>query len=181
MHKPPLPLPTTTTPTTTPKSLFPPQYTFPPFFTRQPNTTTFLRQRALWASFILSYCKHHRLWRLNVSDALETELFWNRGLGRRVKYCDAVEMIDGGVGKSTLIVWWRKPEEWAGVIYDWIDSTGQKNTVLTLYEIAEGDLTGSTEFRGIDQFTLRKALEVLTKRGQAQIFSINDESGVKFF
>lgn len=111
-----------------------------------------------------------------------------------------------GTSKSTAIVYWRNPEEWANAIYEWIDSTGQKGSVLTLYEISEGDLTVSqglslacffiyfllhgdgglmewgTEFHGIDPYILRKALDVLVKRGNAQIFGANeDERGVKFF
>jgi len=157
------------------------------------------------------------MYRLGLGDALETELFWNKRLGRRLSHAIAVEILDtmaaegsvewagadaGGVGglgvgggaaaavtgaasksggKITAIVWWRKPEEWANMIYDWIDSTGQKNTVLTLHEISEGDLTVLQEFHGMDPYCLRKSLDVLTKRGVAQIFSINDESGIKFF
>lgn len=28
--------------------------------------------------------------------------------------------VSGGAGKITVIVWWRKPEEWANMIYDWV-------------------------------------------------------------
>lgn len=71
----------------------------------------------------------------------------------RLKQKDAVEILDAMVGessvewdgatKSTAIIYWRKPEEWANAIYEWIDNTGQKGSVLTLYEISEGDLTVS--------------------------------------
>lgn len=38
------------------------------------------------------------------------------------------------------------------------------------------------EFHGIDPYILRKALDILVKRGTAQIFGANeDERGVKFF
>ncbi|KAF8474708.1 ESCRT-II complex subunit-domain-containing protein [Kalaharituber pfeilii] len=191
-----------------PDDIFPPQYTFPPFFTRQPNETTWAHQRATWAQFILAYCRRKKLWRLNVWDALETEMFWNKAINRRLKHADALAVLDhmaaegsiewdkagasgrsGGsgngsastAGKTSAIVWWRKPEEWATLIHDWVDSTGQKNAVLTLYEIAEGDLTTSQEFHGMDPYMVRKAMEVLTKRGVAQVFSINGEFGVKFF
>lgn len=71
----------------------------------------------------------------------------------RLKQKDAVEILDAmasegaveweGTTKSTAIIYWRKPEEWANAIYEWIDNTGQKGSVLTLYEISEGDLTVS--------------------------------------
>lgn len=41
---------------------------------------------------------------------------------------------------------------------------------------------GVIEFHGIDPYILRKALDILVKRGTAQIFGANeDERGVKFF
>jgi len=125
-----------------------------------------------------------------------------------------------GVGRATAIVYWRKPEEWANAIYEWvivsacfwrgwegvddrdgqIDNTGQKGSVLTLYEISEGDLTrnqgilpicsltphhtnssSDTEFHTIDPYVLRKALDFLVKRSLAQVFGTNEEMGVKFF
>jgi ESCRT-II complex subunit VPS25 len=43
-------------------------------------------------------------------------------------------------------------------------------------------LTGQhTEFHGLDQELLLKALNVLVKRGKAQIFGQEDSLGVKFF
>lgn len=58
------------------------------------------------------------------------------GGGRRA------EWIDGG-GKTVAWVWWRRPEEWAGILADWVEATGQKNTVLTVYELIEGEGTAS--------------------------------------
>ena len=100
-------------------------------------------------------------------DALDTELFRNATLGRHLKLKDAMEVLEGMVAegggewadkeKTTIIVLWRKHEEWGNLIYDWvcgpqgggtmangegqIDATGQKGSVLTLYEIEHGDLT----------------------------------------
>lgn len=39
----------------------------------------------------------------------------------------------------------------------------------------------TTEFHGLDQDLLQKALNVLVKRGKAQIFGQEDSQGVKFF
>jgi len=170
---------------------YPELYEFPAFFTRQPNDTTWAHQRSIWAAWVLSYCRAHKIWKLQLSDALETELFYNRNLNRRFKQRDAAELLEymvtegdvewEGVGKATAIVYWRKPEEWANVIYEWIDSTGQKGSVLTLYEISEGDLTRNQEFHTIDPYVLRKALDFLVKRSLAQVFGANEEMGVKFF
>lgn len=39
----------------------------------------------------------------------------------------------------------------------------------------------TAEFHGLDQDLLQKALNVLVKRGKAQIFGQEDSQGVKFF
>lgn len=45
--------------------------------------------------------------------------------------------------KTTAIVYWRTPDEWATLLYDWVDSTAQRGSILTLYEIVEGDATAN--------------------------------------
>ena len=79
-----------------------------------------------------------------------------------------------------------------------VEDTGQKNTVLTLYELTRGEgvrsqgitdrrfihwreLIPSKDFYGMDPELLQKALNVLVKRGKAQIFGGEDQQGVKFF
>ena len=46
-------------------------------------------------------------------------------------------------GRTTAWIYWRRPEEWADVIMDWIDSTGQKGSVVTIHEITQGEATTS--------------------------------------
>lgn len=53
---------------------------------------------------------------------------------RRVEWIGAKGGKDGGA----VWVWWRKPEEWADVISAWVEETGQKGVVLTLYELMSG-------------------------------------------
>ncbi|KAF3761379.1 ESCRT-II complex, vps25 subunit, partial [Cryphonectria parasitica EP155] len=124
------------------------------------------------------------------------ELFHNRRLNRRLALSDIREVIDfmrrdgraeyvssggGGGGGDLVWIYWRTPEEWAALVEGWVDETGQKGTVLTLYELTQGDATIGTEFHGLDQDLLQKALNVLVKRGKAQIFGQEDSQGVKFF
>ena len=66
-------------------------------------------------------------------------------------------------------------------IASWVEETGQKGSVLTLYEIVEGDTSQNQEFHGMDVEVLRKGLAVLTKQGRAQVFGTDDQQGVKFF
>ncbi|KAH0565394.1 hypothetical protein GP486_001211 [Trichoglossum hirsutum] len=171
---------------------FPREYHFPPFFTRQRNAITYTAQCQKWSKLILDYCRAKRIWRLSLVDAIDGELFWNKSLNRRLSLADAREIIDVmktkegraewvSKDKNVALVYWRNPEEWATVIGDWIEETAQRNTVLTLYELTEGYLTASQEFHGMDTEILQKSLNVLVKRGKAQVFGSEDQQGVKFF
>ncbi|TLD06559.1 uncharacterized protein PgNI_08212 [Pyricularia grisea] len=208
---------------------FPREYHFPPFFTRQTNLTTHHAQLTKWSALVLSYCRHHRIFKLPLTttssssssstDPVQSqassqtspptdELFHNKALNRRLSPSDVREVIDfmckegraeycspggggggGGGGASSTqqgggdVAWifWRSPEEWAQLIEAWVEETAQKGSVLTLYELVEGDGTLGTDIHGIDGDMLHRALQVLVKRGRAQIFGQEDSQGVKFF
>ncbi|KAJ1955605.1 Vacuolar protein-sorting-associated protein 25 [Linderina pennispora] len=85
--------------------------------------------------------------------------------------------------KDMCLVFWRKPEEWAAMIHQWVTDRGMINTVLTVYELTNGDDTGDQEFSGLDTVVLRRALDILQSQGKAQLFvgSSDDDLGVKFF
>lgn len=82
------------------------------------------------------------------------------------------------------IVWlyWKRPEEWASTIYDWINETGQTGSIMTFYELTQGDMAHTTEFHELPEPILRKALDVLARQGKAQVFqgAGEDGDGVKF-
>ncbi len=125
---------------------FPPIHGFPPFYTLQPNTTTLQSQLSTWSTTIRSYCRHHRLFRLSLSDQLDSPLFFNRKLGKRLKEDDVRKVLEfmwhkeasaepvsaaagsGATkvkGKTDFDVWWiywRKVEEWTGIIEAWVCS-----------------------------------------------------------
>jgi len=117
---------TTLSPSTT--FTYPRHYNFPPFFTRQPQLTTFHAQCRKWSLLIQAYCRFHRLFRL----PLDSPLFTNERLNRRLVPEDARAVLDfmrsegraewvrGGEERSVAWVWWRTPEEWAGIIGDWV-------------------------------------------------------------
>ncbi|KAI1436185.1 ESCRT-II complex subunit-domain-containing protein [Xylaria sp. CBS 124048] len=199
----------TTTSSTTYR--FPAEHAFPPFYTRQPNQSTRRSQHQKWAAIILSYCAHHRLFKLSLSSPAGEALFHNRQINRRLSAADVREVLElmrrdgrvefaqedgggggGGGGNSNNnnnnegggdVVWvyWRTPDEWAALVEAWVDDTAQKGSVFTLYELCRGDDTIGTEFHGLDLELLQKALQVLVKRGKAQIFGQEDQLGVKFF
>ncbi|RYO77244.1 hypothetical protein DL766_008461 [Monosporascus sp. MC13-8B] len=131
-----------------------------------------------------------------VADA--EELFHNRRLGRRLGAADAREVLehmrregraepvahggDGGDGDGGLWwVYWKTPDEWAAEVEAWVEDTAQRGVVFTLYELTEGEDTRGASFHGLDPELLQKALQVLVKRGKAQIFGQEDQRGIKFF
>ncbi|TKA62324.1 hypothetical protein B0A49_09007 [Cryomyces minteri] len=202
---------TTITTTTPPSTFPLPAHTsFPPFYTLQPNLQTRTRQLTLWSSLIQSYCAHHRLAKLTLGSALATPLFRNDALGRRLSLLDARAVLDwmcsaegggraewlrekssssaaagGAAGsalqKNTCYIYYRTPAEWADLLLGWVESTGQRGAVLTLYELVQGDAVSGMEWEGLDQDVLLKALGVLVKRGRAQVFGGEGSEGVKFF
>lgn len=89
----------------------------------------------------------------------------------------------GGGLADKFYVFWKRPEEWADSIYGWVEATGQKGRVLTVWEMLEGEAARGEEFWEMDGDIFSRALGVLVKRGKAQVFgSGGDEGrGVKFF
>jgi ESCRT-II complex subunit VPS25 len=84
-------------------------------------------------------------------------------------------------GDGKVWIYWRRPEEWAQVLEEWVDRTGQKGSVITLYEIAESDATRREDFGGMDADLLKKSVAICVNRGRAQVFGSEGSEGVKFF
>ena len=94
------------------------------------------------------------------STSSTEELFFNKKLDRRLSVADIKEVVEfmrkvgraeyigsgssGGAGGDVVWVYWRTPEEWAALIEGWVEDTAQKGSVLTLYELTEGDSTLGT-------------------------------------
>ncbi|KAL1929125.1 hypothetical protein VTP01DRAFT_2184 [Rhizomucor pusillus] len=181
--------------------VFPSIHEFPPFYTRQPTEATWQSQQKQWRDLILSYCQHHRIYRLHLQQVTApgsgSPLFENTRIKRRLSFETLQEIIDemtrqgaaewegGSKGpKTEALIYWHKPEEWANMILEWVNSVGMNNNIMTVHEIAHGELAEGQPFFGIDKTLLIKALNILSKRGVAQLFkgTTNDESmGVKFF
>lgn len=170
------------------------QYNFPPFFTIQPNLDTRGKQIEAWKNLLVSYYKHHKLYRLDVTEAQTSALFCNDNIKRKLALED-IRLILDSLSNTGHVEWdndkekmrcylmWRTPDEWADKIFSWVDKNGMTDTVCTLYELHSGDDTVNEEFHGIDINVLRKALQALERRGKAQLFSAEnpEEEGVKFF
>lgn len=98
---------------------------------------------------------------------------------------------------SSVILYWRKPEEWAEVLHTWVRmplpllyiensnydmqavNTGQLNTILTFYEIQSPEL--ESELSDIPSGLLKRAIGILTKSNRAQLIESAEGGGVRFF
>lgn len=61
------------------------------------------------------------------------------GGGRRAEWIEPSTAGGNQAPKTVAWIWWRRPEEWADVIADWVEATGQRGVVLTVYELVEGE------------------------------------------
>ncbi|KDN40780.1 ESCRT-II complex, vps25 subunit [Tilletiaria anomala UBC 951] len=184
---------------------FPSLYAFPPFFTPQPNPQTLESQETAWSKLILDYCQAKRRFSLDAAseEDLNSELFYNREIDRRISALfvkallarlvrqgsAAWDATGGKKGKTEqntrAIIYWRKPEEWGELIYSWVKETGQNKSILTFFELTEGDLAQQTaEHRKLPTPVLRAALAHLAKTGRCQVFAgeegLTGGEGVKF-
>ena len=54
------------------------QYSFPPFFTIQPNLDTREKQLEAWCNLVLAYCKYTKEYVLDVKIVVNSPLFSNQ-------------------------------------------------------------------------------------------------------
>jgi len=50
-------------------------------------------------------------------------------------------------------IYWHTLEEWADMVYSWVQSCGMVNTVCTLYEITEGENTADEGLFSVTCYT----------------------------
>ncbi|KAF1820960.1 ESCRT-II complex, vps25 subunit [Dissoconium aciculare CBS 342.82] len=177
---------------------FPRYASFRPFYSIQRNLATREKQFQLWADLITAYCAHHHIFRLDLSS-LPPDLFHNPSIDRKLLPGDIRIVLDHlstpaggskiewisattrGEVSASCYVYWRTLEDWANALHSWVDATGQKGAVLTIYELREGEAVIGQDWKDMDEGLLRKVLNVLVKRGKAQIFGQEENAGVKFF
>ncbi|KAI2658886.1 Vacuolar protein-sorting-associated protein 25 [Labeo rohita] len=118
------------------------QYNFPPFFTLQPNVDTRQKQLAAWCSLVLSYCRHRKLYTLDVLEAQESPVFNNKKIERKLSV-EAIQVVfeelrkKGNLewldkNKSRCLIMWRRPEEWGKLIYQWALQADGKAEMITM-------------------------------------------------
>jgi ESCRT-II complex subunit VPS25 len=174
---------------------FPGIHNFPPFWTRQEVMDTQRQQCDMWCDLIFRYTKARNQSELEVRAALETELFRNDAIGRRLSEADAIFFLERlverrnaewiGPDHQKVKMIWRKPEQWAEIFSRWAIENSMTATMFTFYELREGDDTTGEPFHLMDINIMRQALEFLAKQGKAKIIKASnpenlDEWGVKF-
>ncbi|RDX54094.1 ESCRT-II complex vps25 subunit [Lentinus brumalis] len=183
-----------TTHTTSSGFVLPSIHAAKPFFTQQPNPATQKTVTENWTRLILSYARHKKLFTLRIEDATDDKSEWdevlrNPRIQRRLRPSHLAAILSSMVAAnqamyeppnqtSSVLLFWRSPEEWAQVLYDWANSTGHLNTIMTFYEIVEPPVPSPLE--GLPLPILRKAIAVLTKSARAQIIAVADGEGVRF-
>lgn len=168
---------------------FPWQHSFPPFYTLQPHQETQRKQIDAWRSVVLDYCRRGGLTTIDVTELSSSPLFNNTAIKRRLpdeaiatvledlQSRGNIEWIDKS--KKRAHVYWRSPEEWGSLIYNYVKDRGMVNTVCTFYELTEGADTVDQNFHGLENELLIKSLKTLEIQRKAEIFP--DDEGVKFF
>ncbi|KAI9440632.1 ESCRT-II complex vps25 subunit [Lactarius indigo] len=175
--------------------LLPSIHSAPPFFTQQPNTATQAGFTEQWTRLLLAYARHRRLFTLRLEDAEVPggewdEVLRNPRINKRMMPNYLAHVLDVMINKDlavyepikqtrAVLLYWRSLEEWADVLHEWATNTGQLNTILTFYEISDPPVPSALS--GIPESLLRGAIAVLAKSGRAQLISISDGDGVRFF
>lgn len=170
---------------------YPWEYEFPPFFTIQPNLEIRRVQLEAWRSLILEYCQHNDIHKLNLRDWLNRPPFHNEAINRKLDLdslrCIIDSLVDkkfaewvDGKNKESCLVYSHPPEQWAQTIYDYVRDQSLQNTILTFYELLEGDSTKDLKFHRLDELIFLKALKILEKSGKCAVIEIDGNKGVKF-
>lgn len=174
------------------KFKFPPIHDFPPFYTFQEDSRDASRiQVSAWTDIIMKYMKSKKQKELNLEKEINSELFNNKSIKRQMSMEDAVKIISIMVdsqnatypdpsNKKLVKIIWRKPEEWAEIIFRWATEKSLRNTVLTFMEIAEGDDSVDWPFYKIDYEDLYKAAQNLEKNKKAKIFKASQSTGENY-
>lgn len=182
---------------------FPKIHSFPPLFTSQPNATILQNQLNSWCEIILAYCQHYSITSLSLDGTLlycqhqELDidsippLFENKQINRVVSgefkqtifkhlihKLNKAEYINSKKPELGLLIYYRSLVEWGKVLHDYVENSGQLDTILTVYELTKLEDSGlPQELKNLDYNLLEKILKnVLMKQGSAQIIMNDDGS-----
>lgn len=148
------------------------------------------KQITLWIEFISSFLKFHRKTIIDIATDATSELFYNRKIDRKLKIESIQfvlsEMMAQGYGswmvpQKQCCVTWRKTEEWAGMVLQYIQEQNI-TSICTVYELRKGFSSSNNEFDVVETSLFLQILNVLEKNGKVITIKsdIPDEIGVKF-
>lgn len=126
---------------------------------------------------------------LNVNDDIDlfTNTKINRSLDKEARemilneLCNSKNAALVGKNTGTYEIYWNTLEEWSIVINSWATNNGMTNSVLTFFELLNGDDTKSEDFHRLSEQVFIKALKHLESRGKCEVMEIDGNYGVKFF
>ncbi|RLV91682.1 Vacuolar protein-sorting-associated protein 25 [Spathaspora sp. JA1] len=168
---------------------FPKIHSFPPLYTKQPNTTILSHQLEAWTTIILEYCQHYRITRISKDGIAKhsqisqldlnslPSIFSNTAINRTVNSefktliinslihkLHSGEYVNSKKPELGIFVYWKKLEDWGSLLYQYVDDSGQLGTVLTVYELTKSDEDGGSsglpqDLRGLDETFLIKIIK----------------------
>ncbi len=166
---------------------------FPPLYTKQRNAETERQRLDDWVRVVVAWAVEKRVTEVLVHKELAAgDLFRNDRIDRRVTPEDAVAILDHvaargngewvGSDRTRFLVLTKSLAEWGKLVCAYVDRTGQMGSVLTVFELLEGDDTEKEEFFGMDRALFAPVLAWLEAHNLAKVFTASDptKSGVKF-
>lgn len=88
--------------------------------------------------------------------------------------------------KSSFLIYWKKPTEWADLINDYVQRVGLSGSIVTVYELFMADEAASEVFHGLPDIMWPRVFRALERSGKAALFGveptakITSETGIKF-
>jgi ESCRT-II complex subunit VPS25 len=91
---------------------------------------------------------------------------------------------------TKYLIYWKKPSEWANIIYSFMDETGQMGSITTAYDLFHGDDTKGRPFYELPSVFWPRVFAVLEKDKKVALFGLTEsgaseaigpETGLKFF
>lgn len=180
---------------------FPKIHSFPPMYTKQPNSTILQNQLDSWSDLILSYCQYYKITRLSLTGSILYSqhedlnvdklppLFDNTYINRSVNdefkssifqhmihKLHVADYLNSKRPEAGIFIYWRSLSEWGNILYDYVEKTGQLGSVLTVYELTKlEDSVLNDSLKNLDYELLERVLKkVLVKQGKAQVL-MNEE------
>lgn len=155
----------------------------------QKNAETRKQQFLRWKELILKYAEHNKQAVININD--DSELFHNKKVNRTLdretrelimnELCTSRNASPIGKNTGTYEIYWNTIEEWSILICSWAANTGMTNSVLTFFELLNGDDTRKEQFHQLSEQVFMKALKHLEGKGKCEVMEIDGNFGVKFF